>query len=256
MKKRTALSAGLASAALLLVPVTSAHADQAPQKVSEDAFASQVSAYAAAHPADVDGLKTLVSELGGVAQSTSSTLTEDEVPGLKATPSGEASTQANFPADVFTVNIVTGSIGDTIIATGSVNWRDDFAGQAAPFDIAALRFSSNCGTLSNLTSSSTSVSGASTARTSLRDSGVGSNAPIWNVDAITSGFENQVDRGSFQARYDTSTCGTTPVQAAFDYEGNQGGAITSVSASFAGLSVSYDSPGLTLRKSTQPVTIN
>ncbi|OUE18900.1 hypothetical protein BFL36_12730 [Clavibacter michiganensis] len=157
---------------------------------------------------------------------------------------------------MFTVNVVTGTVGDIVIVTGSVNWRDDFAGQGAPVDIAALRFSTNCGTLSDLTSTSTSVSGVATDRTTLRDAGVGTNAPIWNVDAITDGFENQVDRGSFQATYDVSTCGTTPVQAAFDYEGNQRGVITSVSASFAGLTVGYDNPGLTLRKSTQPITVN
>lgn len=256
MKKRTILAASLASAALGLAPVTAAHAADAASTPTEDAFAARVSDYANAHPADVQGLEALITSLGGKAQSTSSTLTTNEVPGLAARPSGGATTLANFPSNVFTVNVVTGTVGDTVIVTGSVNWRDDFAGQAAPFDIAALRFSSSCGTLSNLTSSSKSVSGASTSRTSLRDSGVGSNAPIWNVDAITSGFENQVDRGTFQARYNKASCGSTKVQAAFDYEGNQGGAITSVSASFAGLSVSYNSPGLTLRKSTQPVTIN
>lgn len=85
---------------------------------------------------------------------------------------------------------------------------------------------------------------------------MGSNAPIWNVDAITSGFENQVDRGTFQVPYNKASCGSTPVQAAFDSEGNQGGAITSVSASFAGLSVSYNSPGLPCgsRRSPPPTT--
>ncbi|MFT2691033.1 hypothetical protein [Clavibacter zhangzhiyongii] len=140
--------------------------------------------------------KALITKLGGDARSTSSTLRSDEVPGIVGDPKGVVRPAADFPDDVFTVNIVTGTVGDTVIVTGSVNWRDDFAGQGAPVDIAALRFSTNCGTLSDLTSSSTSVSGVSTSRTTLRDAGVGTNAPIWNVDAITDGFENQVDRGA------------------------------------------------------------
>ncbi|CAQ03052.1 hypothetical protein ACR8AL_05055 [Clavibacter sepedonicus] len=178
------------------------------------------------------------------------------MPGLSGSKDGLVRPAADFPEDVFTVNVVTGTVDNIGIVTGSVNWRDEFAGQAAPVDLAALRFSTNCGTPSDLTATSTSVSGVATDRTTLRDAGVGTNAPIWNVDAVTDGFENQVDRGSFQARYDVSACGTTPVQAAFDYEGNQRGVITSVSASFSGLSVGYDNPGLTFGKSTQPITVN
>lgn len=254
MKKRTT-AAILAVALLAAAPSTASAATQ--PAVSEDEFAQQLLAYAENNPADVEGFKRLAESLGGDSASTSSTLTSDEVPGLKDTSGGAVSPMAgNFPSDVFTVNIVKGTVGNTIIVTGSVDWRDNFAGQSAPFDIASLRFSSGCGTLSNLTSSTRDLRGNTTSRSSLREAGVGTNAPIWNVDSVTSGFENQADRGSFQARYDITNCGGTTVQAAFDYEGNQGGSLVSVSAGWGGLSVGYNAAGLVLKKSTQALSLN
>lgn len=259
--KISAISA--ATAALLLVPAGGAYAETSAPTVSEDEFSEQVMEYADDNPADVEGLKELAISLGGKVKSSSSTLYTDEVPELSDESvtdedvSGAIVPMAgNFPSNVFTVNITVSSVGDTKIVTGSFNWRDDFAGQAAPFDVAALRFSDGCGGITNLMSSTYNVSGQRTDRTTLRNAGTSTNAPVWNVDAVTSGFANQADRGSFSAQFDTGACGSKTVRAAFDYEGNQGGALTSVSAGWGGLSVSYSNPGLILKKSTQPVTLN
>ncbi|WGT48446.1 hypothetical protein [Tessaracoccus lacteus] len=182
----------------------------------------------------------------------------DEVPGLDpttVTPGGPTAC-GNFPDDVFTVSIVSGSVGTTKVVTGSFNWRDSFSGQGAPLDFAALRFSSGCGTMSGHASSTKSVTGASTKRTSLRSAGVGTNSPIWNVNATTSGFANQADVGAFTVKYDTKGCGSKKVQAAFDYEANQGGSVVSVSAGWGGLNIGYNSVGLELTKSSKAITIN
>lgn len=261
---RTKLSAiSAATVALLLVPAGGAYAASPDPAVSEDEFSERVLEYAEENPADVEGLEELATSLGGQVESNSSTLYTNEVPGLSddsVTENSDSSPitpmASNFPSDVFTVNITVSSVGDTKIVTGSFDWRDDFAGQAAPFDVAALRFSDGCGGISNLTSSTVNVSGQQTERTTLRNAGTSTNAPVWNVDAITSGFENQADLGAFSAQFDTSACGGKTVRVAFDYEGNQGGSLASVSAGWGGLSVSYSNPGLVLKKSTQPVTLN
>lgn len=259
MKRKTASISLVAILVFGAQAVSPAAASVQSQTATEEAFAAQLVAFAEENPGDVAGFERLAIQLGGEVDSSTATLRTSEVPALRngtGIRPGSRTARANFPSDVFTVSIVRGSVGNVAIVTGSFNWRDNFAGQAAPLDFAALRFSSGCGTISGLTASTRNVSGQVTNRATLRSAGVGTNAPIWNVDATTVGFVNQADRGSFTARYDLSTCGGTRVQAAFDYEGNQGGSVVSVSAGFAGLNVSYNNVGLELTKSTPPITLN
>lgn len=247
------------AATMTLACPSGAYAGGQVSRVSEAVFTARMLEFVHANPADVEGFTKLAESLGGQVRSSSSTLYVDQVPGLSEelrSQSSSGSTQGDFPQDVFTVNIRVGSVGKTKIVTGSFDWRDNFAGQASPYDIAALRFSSGCGGPSSLSSSTKSVRGVVTDLASLRDAGVGTNAPMWNVDARTIAFENQADTGGFSAVFDMSKCGTQTVRAAFDYEGNQGGSLVSASAGWGGLSVSYSSPGLTLRKSTQAVSLN
>lgn len=254
VQRALAASAAALGACALLAPTAAA----ASPKVNESEFIAQVTAYANEHPADVEGFQELVRQLGGTSTASSQTLRLDEVPGLDPSTLqvGGVTTLGNFPSDVFTVNIVSGSVGATKIVTGSFNWRNNFAGQAAPLDFAALRFSSGCGTMTGHTSATKNLRGVSTNRATLRSAGVGTNAPIWNVNATTSGFENQADVGAFTVKYNTTGCGTKKVQAAFDYEANQGGSVISVGAGWGGLSVSYNGVGLELTKSSNAITIN
>lgn len=217
--------------------------------ISEASFVKKVQAYAIAHPGDIEGFEALVEELGGTSDSDSQTLYQSDIP-------GSVQARGNFPSDVFTVSIVRGSVGTAKVVTGSVNWRDNFAGQSAPLDFAALRFSSGCGTMSQHQAATYNLRGAKTNRATLRSAGVGTNAPIWNVNATTTAFENQADRTSVTVVYETKNCGSTKVQAAFDYEGNQGGSVVSVGAGWGGLSVGYNNVGLELTKSTGAITLN
>ncbi|MBF4462867.1 MULTISPECIES: hypothetical protein [unclassified Rathayibacter] len=63
-----------------------------------------------------------------------------------------------------------------------------------------------------------------------------SNAAVWEVNAAVSGFVNSADTGRVSVTWDTSGC-TDALQAAFIYEGNQGGALDSISARFGALSL-------------------
>lgn len=141
-----------------------------------------------------------------------------------------------------------------ISVSGHWNWRDDFVGQGPPFDIAALQFSSGCGEFLSHSSATYKWDGTSTNRGTLRHTGVGTNSPLWNIDAQVSGFENYADNGVVATTYDKGAC-TGTVQAAFTYEGNIGGSLTSVSVGWGVLSVNYSGGDLKLQKSSAATTL-
>lgn len=235
------------------------------EKSDPDAFFAAVEEYQQAHPTDYEGLAEVAEQHGGSIQ-VSTNVTGPTSPSearqvMEYDPASEdeatISPMANLPSDAFTVSITSSAHpASTVVGvTGTANWRDNFAGQSAPFDIASLGLSSQCGTLSGYSAVTYALGGGSTGLATLRDGGAGTGAPTWNVDAYTSGFENQADRVMVSVNYNKAGCGSSNVQAGFIYEGNQGGGLTGVSASFLGLSLSYSGSPLTLQKGTGAITI-
>lgn len=230
-----------------------------------DAFFAAVEEYQNAHPTDFEGLARVAEEYGGSIQ-VSTNVTGPTSPAeaqsvMEYDPNTDDTPKigplADFPSDVFTVSITSSAhpASTQVGVTGTANWRDNFAGQAAPYDIASLGFSSQCGTFAGYSAATYALGGGSTGLATLRDGGASTGAPTWNVDAYTSGFENQADLVQVSVSYDKAGCGSSNVQAGFIYEGNQGGGLTSVSASFLGLSLSYSGSPLTLQKGTGAITI-
>lgn len=254
-----------ASAAVLVSLVLTQPAMAEVKKSDPDAFFVAVEEYQRAHPTDYEGLARVAEEYGGEVQISTNVTGPTSPTEAKRVMEYDSSTDdeptfgpmANFPADAFTVSITSSAhpASSVVGMTGTANWRDNFAGQAAPFDIASLGFSSQCGTFASYSAATYAVGGGSTGLATLRDGGAGTGAPTWNVNAYTSGFANQADRILVSVSYDKAGCGTSNVQAGFIYEGNQGGSIVSVSAGFLGLSLSYSGAPLTLQKGTGAITI-
>jgi hypothetical protein len=65
---------------------------------------------------------------------------------------------------------------------------------------------------------------------------------LWNVADYTTNFMSQADHGltRLEVARTTACVGTKNVGAAFDYEGNQGGALAAISVTFGFISVSYN----------------
>lgn len=157
-----------------------------------------------------------------------------------------------MPSDLFTVARSTVDIGTGIVAMGSWQFKSSWAGQAAPYDIAALEFSmSSCHRFTNYTAATSSQAGKSTHLGTLRDGGAGSHAPTWNVNDYENGFVSQAYKGAVSVVVTKGSCATSSqVGFQFRYEANQGGGLASVSAGWGILSVSYSGSSLHLQKST------
>lgn len=262
-KKSCAILGGGALVIGMLAIAPAANAASA--ELTHDEFMAQIDAYQAENPGDYVGLEQLVESIGGEfkisTNATGPTTAEgaEQVLAENATvPEGELLSAAagTLPQDSFTVAVTSFRQGTSPIVdvTGSWDWRDDFAGQTDPRDVASLGFSSSCGTRSNFRAHTEDLNGSSTSTTSLYDSGVTSDAAVWEVNAAVSGFVNSADTGRVSVTWDTSGCADA-LQAAFIYEGNQGGALDSISASFGALSLGYSGSTLALQKSTAPITL-
>jgi prepilin-type processing-associated H-X9-DG protein len=169
-------------------------------------------------------------------------------------------TRAAFPSDAFDVYVTYVPLAQgsrQLTVYGQWDWRDDFVGQAAPEDIASLQFSyPDCVRHGNLAANTGMWDGSVTNRATLRDAGVSSKAPIWNIHDGTSGFANLTDNGCVTSTLNAANCtvgGPAQVGIAFAYEANRGGSVVSVSAGFGALSVGYSNQGDVLRKSSQPI---
>ncbi|GAA3733520.1 hypothetical protein [Salinactinospora qingdaonensis] len=255
-------AASLLTVSTLFIPAAVASAETSVQ-VSADEFHERVEAYQAENPKDYVGLEKLVESLGGefsVSTSITGETSAEEAMAINSefdgqeAPSGMAT--QSWPSDAFVVSVASSQHPSSPSASvsGYWNYRDDFVGQGSPYDIAALRFSDSCGQYSSYNAQTYNYQGTTTNRATLRSAGVGTSGPAWNIEDGVSGFVNYTDNGYVSVRYDLSECGGT-VQAAFDYEGNNGGSVLSVSAGWGGLSVSYSNPGLTLQKSSTATTL-
>lgn len=247
-----------------LVTVSPAFAAEQLERKTDNFF-DTIEEYQRAHPLDLVGLESLANELGGeITVSTDQTGPTtvqraaqilDSFDGQDRSGSGANVNSRAYPQNAFTVQVVKAVYTpspNTYSITGIFNWRDDLVGQGDPYDIAALTFTSGCGTLNGHFATSYTYDGMPTNKVFLRDAGVNTKAPIWNVNAYPVGFVNQADNGIVSVRFNKTGCSGTK-QAAFYYEGNQGGSIVSVSAGFAGLNVGYSSNGFSLQKSSNPI---
>lgn len=225
---------------------------------------AQLQAFSAAHPGDFVGFDALAFELtgertqsvvNGVAYSDATTA--QAAYDAEDVPADLTAAAGNFPIDSFDVGFQWAAGPDlTVIMTGYWNWRDDFIGGASePYDVAAIQLDAQqCLQMRNHSGSMRLPNGDETGAPVLRDSGVATKAPVWNVPSRASGFENSGDNGNVFMVADMAPCGhPIPIGGSFSYEGNQGGSVLSVSASFGSLSVSYSNPGQTLQKSTAPI---
>lgn len=165
---------------------------------------------------------------------------------------GSAVTPMALPSNTFTAWIVeTPLMGPPAQARYNGRWdfKDSFAGQSSPVDVAALEFDMpSCMHMINHSVSTFSVTGVNTGLGSLRTANVAAKAPIWNIADRTSGFQNLADRGSAGVTVQKYCTGSTSVAADFSYEFNQGGSVISVTAGWGFLSVSYSGTHQHLQK--------
>ena len=85
----------------------------------------------------------------------------------------------------------------------------------------------------------------------LSDANVGAKAPIWKVNDFMSGFVMQAKNITASVVLKKSGCsGSQSVQSAWRYEANQSGTLSSISAGFGILSVSYSGSTLSVQKSS------
>lgn len=162
----------------------------------------------------------------------------------------------DIPPDAFVVSIASARHPASTVAsvTGAFNWRDEFIGQGSPVDLAALRFSDPCVIYGGTWASTYTWEGVATNRAYLRSAGVGTGGPVWNIADWIASFINFTDNGVITQSVDLAECAGT-VQAAFDYEGNVGSSILSVSLAWGGLSVTYGSGTSAMQLSSGAVAI-
>ncbi|MGL4340791.1 MAG: hypothetical protein ACRCSP_10280 [Rhodoglobus sp.] len=164
---------------------------------------------------------------------------------------------AQIPIDAFTVSFswisrpLTGKYFP-YAAYGTWNFRDDYVNGSDPDDIASNRLELNgCTKIMGTYGRSYLYDGTKVSGNGyLYDAGLGTNAAVYGFDDAASGFKLTVDHGYVLTDVG-QTCGPITNRGMFTYEHNQdGGAVTGVSASFLGFSVSYTGGPVKLQKSS------
>ncbi|BCW37726.1 hypothetical protein StoSoilA2_37820 [Arthrobacter sp. StoSoilA2] len=253
----------IASAALLIGLAATPASAEVGKKLSNAEIEAQIDQFVANNPQDIVGLNKLSKKLTG--QSTRISLNnEGEVSAehAQAVLNGESTglQPMAFPQDAFNVFVTYVPLAQgsrQLKVYGQWNWRDDFVGQGAPEDLASLQFTyPDCVRHGNLLANTGKYDGTVTNRATLRDAGVGSKSPIWNIADGTSGFANLTDNGYVTSTLNAANCtvgGPAQVGIAFSYEANRGGSVASVSVGWGFLNIGYNSQGDVLRKSSQPI---
>ncbi len=223
------------------------------------------------HPTDFVGIDRLVFEYTGkhiavAAVGVVGQLTANEAAGVVAAQerssnkagAGSVMPMSGIPAYQIYVTTVPLSGGGAQI-WGTWDFPDSWAGQGAPFDIAATSVSMNsCVQMSNLAIWTYSVGGASTNLGSQR-AVYPATGVEWNVQDYVSGFADMADRGTTRVElHRGSGCPpTVQVGAAFNYDANQGnGSIVSIGFNFGFLSVSFSAPVLDRPEGAGPIYFN
>lgn len=239
--------------------------------IDPDDFLDAIAAYEEANPGDFVGAAALANSLGGeyevstdvdgvtTPEIASRRYAEGDLPSLQSMVFEDPNQVVIMavPQNVFSVSISKARISGTTKThvAGHWNWKDDFVGQGPPVDLATLQFSRKCGSLVEYKAATYKWNNVVTNRASLRNAGLSNFAPVWNIDARPSNFENQADHGYVRVRYDRSGCGTQAVQGAFIYEGNKASSISSVSIGWGFLTVGYSGHQWDIQNSTAAVTL-
>jgi hypothetical protein len=185
-------------------------------------------------------------------------LTGTEAARLLATAPPDRSSRGLLPSDTFAVSIGRASVSNGFYVTGSVIFKATYAGQAAPLDYSSMQFNiPSCMYISGHTIATYSGSGGSTNLGYLSDANIANDAPIWRIEDKVSGFVNLAHRSSASVLLTKSGCsGSNTVQAAYRYEHNQSGAISSIGATFGFLTLTYSNTPMRLQKSSSVMTWN
>jgi hypothetical protein len=260
LSKKTAV----VTSAALLIGLAAMPANAAPTKKHSSAeIEAQFDKFVAENPQDIVGLNKLSQKLTGQSVRVSLNNEGEVSPEHgQAVLSGESTgiQPMAFPSDAFNVFVTYVPLAQgsrQLKVYGQWNWRDDFVGQGAPEDLASLQFTyPDCVRHGNLLANTGKYEGTVTNRATLRDAGVGSKSPIWNIADGTSGFANLTDNGYVTSTLNAANCtvgGPAQVGIAFSYEANRGGSIASVSVGWGFLNIGYNSQSDVLRKSSQPI---
>ena len=135
---------------------------------------------------------------------------------------------------------------NTVYVQGSWDFRDNWIASGGGPDIATITarpLAGKCAQVKRTVSHTYNYRLQETRRSSLRNSGVTTLAPIINVNDATSGFMLATDNGVMGTYYDrTSARCRAGVQADFHFEHNiGGGSVIGVSVGWGALNVSYSS---------------
>jgi len=242
----------------------------APTKsVTDKQFDAAFAAYVQAHPGDWVGAEALVENMGGTlvvtgadgavksAEAASAEFRAMDLPRVRSAKPGENGLMA-WPLNAFSVGLgaaTSGARDNTVSLAGSWNFRNDFLGQGAPVDIAAIAANKDCIEWGRYSGYTYRYDGASTNRDTLRSGGVGDSGPRWNIHDYISNHMSYADHGTVHALADRSQCSNKRMQAEFVYEGNDGGSLVGVSFGWGFLDISYSNPGTTMQKSSGARTI-
>lgn len=238
---------------------------------SDASINNELETYIVAHPTDFVGIDRLVFEYTGkhiavaaagvIGQLTAAVAAEivaaHDTSATKA-GAGDVMPMSGIPAYQIYVTTVPLSGGGAQI-WGTWDFPDTWAGQGAPFDIAATSVSMNtCVQMSNLAIWTYKVGGGSTNLGSQR-AVFPATGVEWNVQDYVSGFASMADRGTTRVEvHRGSGCPpTVQVGAAFNYDANQGnGSIVSIGFNFGFLSVSFSAPVLDSPEGAGPIYFN
>lgn len=201
------------------------------------------------HPGEYAAQDQLAQELFGSRLYVQFEGLEREVTGERASVIvDDTKTMGGLPPDIFAASISRSSISSGMWVGGHTTFRSDWAGQAAPYDVGSLQFSApSCVTLN-------SHAIATSPRSSLgflSDANVGAKSPIWKVNDYMSGFVMQAKNITASVVLKKSGCsGSQSISSAWRYEANQSGSLSSISAGFGFLSISYSGSTLSVQKSS------
>lgn len=155
---------------------------------------------------------------------------------------------ASLPIDTFTPTISRSAISSGMWVAGHTTFRNDWAGQASPHDVGSLQFSApGCVVLANHAIATSPLGGLGY----LHSANVTAKSPVWRINDHMNGFVMQAKNVTASVVLQKSGCsGSQSISAAWRYEANQVGSITSISASFGSLSIGYSGSPLKIQKSS------
>lgn len=254
---------------------TAADASQVSSSARDAKINQEIIGYQNDHPGDLAGLDKLVFHYTGRHVEVAGNGIRGVLNGVQAQPYIDAANKADARIDAaaagrkvlvpaaggipaFSINVAAVPLVGppyTMRITGSWQFPDAWAGQGSPVDEASLGFTAlpTCMHQNAYSVNTYTYQMKSTNLGYLENANIGSSAPIWAVKDGEVGFVAQAGRGNVSVVL-ANYCGAKQQYGAtFNYAANQGGSVTSVSASYGLLSVGYSNPGLTRNEGTPPL---